>query len=528
MKYLIPFFVLLLLIPVANAQELTPHDPIVIEGDWQFDADHGVVSGSGTAEDPYVIEGWDIDATNSQFGILIEDTTAHFVVRNCFIHDAIIADIGFMSISNGRIGHVTVEGGNKGVIVSSSDNVLISNITSLGTQKSLQLTNSGNLTVRDSALDSAIFIASATELDWATTEFDNVTVGGAPFVYLYGPTGEVSLGEFRQAYIRSSVNARISGIRSSGILGVYISNATDTVIVDSELYDSDSGFFISSSKSLKLNSIKFSNVSRALKVWESGITLENVTFDGLSNLDFMYSTAEMRNISAVNVKMELQYLQNSSFSDVEVRMIRFRGSRNITVRDSKFSNFDFHGLIIKDSGNLTVDNCTFEDNLNDGIQIINSANILITNSTFRKNGRGMEFVNSSGVEVFHNLFYRSRDYAIYIDGDSSGNVVHENTFMYNHYSSDHFDPKFRQAADYGENLWNLTRGNYWTDWTSPDNNGDGIVDNPYPLKGGAKDYRPLTEPPWTPIPEILNPVVIVAVFALCLCMIGKKRNMKKS
>ena len=49
--------VLLTSTPVAAA--LTPHAPILIDGNANFTAGNGVVSGNGTAVDPYVITGWD-------------------------------------------------------------------------------------------------------------------------------------------------------------------------------------------------------------------------------------------------------------------------------------------------------------------------------------------------------------------------------------------------------------------------------------------------------------------------------------
>lgn len=64
----------------ASDHDRTPHPPIVITHDLMFKL--GPVVGvrnplaEGTAEDPYVISGWDVD------GITLEDTTAHVVVRN--------------------------------------------------------------------------------------------------------------------------------------------------------------------------------------------------------------------------------------------------------------------------------------------------------------------------------------------------------------------------------------------------------------------------------------------------------------
>src|SRR2546421_12547004 len=60
--------------PVAPAI-LTQHAPILIEGDNNFTAPNGVTAGTGGAADPYVIEGWLIDATSSN-GITIRQTRA--------------------------------------------------------------------------------------------------------------------------------------------------------------------------------------------------------------------------------------------------------------------------------------------------------------------------------------------------------------------------------------------------------------------------------------------------------------------
>jgi nitrous oxidase accessory protein NosD len=66
--------------------ETTPHAPITIESNAAFlDPMSGVIGGAGTAEDPYVIEGWEISRA-TDIGIKIWFTTAYVVIRNCFVH----------------------------------------------------------------------------------------------------------------------------------------------------------------------------------------------------------------------------------------------------------------------------------------------------------------------------------------------------------------------------------------------------------------------------------------------------------
>ena len=76
---------------------------IYIYGDSAFTCENGVVSGCGTREDPYVIEGWRINAGCADFGINIEHTTRDFTIRNCIIEGASGAGIRFSMLSGGSI-----------------------------------------------------------------------------------------------------------------------------------------------------------------------------------------------------------------------------------------------------------------------------------------------------------------------------------------------------------------------------------------------------------------------------------------
>lgn len=68
----------------------TSHAPIYIYGNAGFLGDNsstGVVWGSGTESDPYIIEGWDISNGFGDMGIFIQGTTSSFVIRFCSVHD---------------------------------------------------------------------------------------------------------------------------------------------------------------------------------------------------------------------------------------------------------------------------------------------------------------------------------------------------------------------------------------------------------------------------------------------------------
>lgn len=108
------------------AQGWAPRGPIYIHGDKAFTWENGVVKGSGTPEDPYVIEGWIIDTSSYDYGIYIDGTRAHFVIRNCQIrYPQERAGIFLSNVLNGRIEGNAIFAGKIAIHLLASQNVVI-------------------------------------------------------------------------------------------------------------------------------------------------------------------------------------------------------------------------------------------------------------------------------------------------------------------------------------------------------------------------------------------------------------------
>ncbi|MFO7992497.1 MAG: right-handed parallel beta-helix repeat-containing protein [Thermoplasmata archaeon] len=66
----------------------TLHDRIVINGNGDYTPANGVTGGSGTEEDPYLIEGWEIDGGDVKEHLIdVQNTDAHFTIKNCYLHN---------------------------------------------------------------------------------------------------------------------------------------------------------------------------------------------------------------------------------------------------------------------------------------------------------------------------------------------------------------------------------------------------------------------------------------------------------
>jgi len=139
-----------------------------------------------------------------------------------------------------------------------------------------------------------------------------------------------------------------------------------------------------------------------------------------------------------------------------------------------------------------------------------SASISIADNTFNSSDTGLFFfwggAGHSSISYFKirdNTFIDNVNYAI--DLPSSGGsgakttLIYRNRFIHNNGAGDTFSPATIQARDYHFSFdWDTSEyGNHWSDWSSPDENSDGMTDTgAYSLVGiyNPKDNAPVTNP----------------------------------
>lgn len=116
---------------LINPSSLTSHNPIYINKNSDFTKQNGIVSGRGTINNPFIIENWSIDASSNN-GIVISSTTAHFIIRNCYIYNGSKGDNDFFGITlsnviNGFVEHNKIVKCLFGIYLIRSNNITISN-----------------------------------------------------------------------------------------------------------------------------------------------------------------------------------------------------------------------------------------------------------------------------------------------------------------------------------------------------------------------------------------------------------------
>ncbi len=431
----------------AGTPSYKPHVPIFIDGDAGFTTANGVTGGDGTASNPYKIDGWEINAT-SQDGIFIRNTRAYFVVHNVYIHSAVQNHNGtvLVSVSNGRLANSTYFNNRYGIRLASTSNIVITE---------------NNVTANEIGMFLSGYNTIITDNEFSGN-VDGLRLGAAF-------NGLVADNQFS----------------SNTHYGINLDYSHNITVNRNTFTGNGVSIYGSSLSYLNSHTITPDNLVNGKPILYykdcSGVTADGVTAGQLIFVNCANIRVASLRINFTDIGLQLLNVQNATIASNQISWakidgIRVQSSKNITITGNSVFKNGMYSLDIFTANNITVTRNLFTLNSFGGLFLFNSNNITLAHNTISSNTwYGTSLTGSTGIHTYHNNFQNNRYQA-------SDNRAGENSWDNGHPSG----------------------GNYWSDYTGPDNCGgvgqnvctgpDGIGDTPYIIDADSRDNYPLTQP----------------------------------
>jgi len=431
----------------AGGSGLTAHEPIYINGNAGFTSENGVVSGSGTESDPWIIEGWEIN-TSRDDAIRIRDTDAYFVVRDCEVHGGGETWFGVQlsGTGHGIVNNVTSYN-NDGIDLYFSSNAQVTNCTVYNCFHGVDLRCSPNTKLRHNTIynNKYNFDIQAWDISDCYHDIDTSNTINGKTIYYIIEQSMLIFDETMDIGYLGLVSCNNITIENLDLYGMILANTTYSTIFNVNSYNSSKGINLFCSSNNQISNCTVYNNS-------DGICLDDFTRNNIISNCNVYSNS-MHGVSL------------QCFSNI-----------NIITGNQIYNNS--YGIYLYCSSNNNVTSNQVYNNSDDGIWLSGSSNNTI---------------------IYCNITDNT-DYGIYIyfaDYPSNYNIFHHNNFINN--SQNAYDPH----TNYWDNSY-PSGGNYWSDYTGEDvysgvdqdePGNDKIGDTPYNISGGSnKDYYPLMSP----------------------------------
>ena len=411
------------------------HTPISIDGNTDFN-DTAYLEGwpgNGSVDDPYIIQELNITGPSGSNLIDIQNTNVYFQINNSLLVGG-SKGIYLDNVFNGLIANNTIIYNNDGInLYESENNVLFNNNASYNVKNGIYLTLSPN----------NAFINNVVE--------DNDEIGiGAYFSgnnriisNSFTNNGLMIRGSYVTDYLQAEVenntiNGRSlifwsnlnSGTVPSGVGQIILVNCRSIIVADQNLSFTSVSLLAAFSSNLKLSNNNIFNNTY-------GILFDFTENCGLFNNSITYNS--------IGISLSSQSEDNNL------------------------------------QGNIISYNSY-------GIQLSSDSNKIFGNTISSNSINGIYLAGAANNAIFGNVISNTSNYGIYLFV-SDNNLISWNDFVNNHpggpsqaYDSD--TPVISNIFDY----------NYWSNWTTPDLNYDGIVDSPYTVYGNSnnQDLHPLT------------------------------------
>jgi len=477
----------------VGASASNSHDPISILGNSDFTVENGVVAGSGTAEDPYLIAGWEIDIPeDTRYGIKVENTTAHFIIRGVILRDA--GDLQGAAIRLGFVSFATIE-----------DTTIANSINGI------EMTSCTDATLRRNVLyvtGQGLRVAGESAEEYRHVIHETNLLNDYPINYLYDEDGETISGlRSNNLYVAASRNLIITENEISDGDGIHLAFVEDSQVTNNKAYRSrpvltENGISLSNCTGNSIHGNELANNARAgIYLWlcsDNDLTENQL----LANDYGVILAASDDNRITGNVLVAnptgIELSAGSSGNEIVGNIITHENTKfGITISRAVANHVEGNAIVECETGvvlasqanNNKVQANTIVGGAY-GLSITGSYNE-ITQNLISQNAQGILFPETYGQQTtrgntFHDNLLADNNTHVYLNLDSEGNSLFRNVFL---------GKTTLVVSDHGKNTWTVSgEGNYWEGYDGNDEDGDGIGDAPvlvYPV--GAEDTAPLID-----------------------------------
>ena len=471
------------------------------------------------------------NATISNLGVLNQPLTLGVTVNtenatiiNSKIYEGIYG-LYISSASNVEIRNNTIYSASEGIVVELSDNVTISNNTIYNHEfvgihvesstnvfvygntvrdcKSvgIEIDNSSYVNVYENTLQNSSLIVTGLETDLSTIEIsENNTVNGKKVKFYFKTNNytvkDSTFGELIFAYCRNITveNVKISTIELFNVSnvkvarniignsssGVSVLNTENLNMSDNVIQDNlNLGVLISNSTNIELSRNIIRNAYTGLMLGSGSATGSNATF----NITGTYMSTILINDNEIY----------NTMTGIYGVMLN-----NLEITNNKIYENEYVNLLLCTSNDILIANNTIMNSTGPGIQLIAVHHVEIYENIIKFNAWAGIHLDNSEIGVVRGNLIERNSYGIFLYM-CSDILVFLNNFIYN----------INQAYDDNNNRFdNGTVGNYWSDYTGADADGDGIGDTPYNIFPSAKDNYPLVGLNFTPAADAISPTII--------------------
>lgn len=462
----------------SKALSYSPHDPIVINGDEDFIPANGVTGGTGIADDPYVIEGWHIDASETT-GAKIEGTEAHFIIQDVHIYTADWSSsigISLWLVDNGVIDNCTFTNVVESVTIAVSSYIIVNNSLLTGQNYAINILGCQEVTLSGNRIEETdYFGVGIHECSNIRVWENNISAMGTA-INVYG-SSQVDVAGNRLAEnwwggltidLCTEMSVHGNEFTSDGITisGNDISHYRSHEITTDNLVNGKPVYYVKDATGVSFDSVP---VGQLIFVNSKDITVKDLDINDTDSCIQMVYCSEIQVIdcslrSATNHGVYVMSSSNIEIASNDISDIMYgggvylTGSSHIDVRDNEISDTG-KGVYLEYSTEVVIANNTIADqsgwiHYSMGVAVIESLNLTVdsndvrgfdiglrgdhatyanfdfarvefTNNTICDNWVGVEIMQSS-FSLFADNWVVGNEYGVRFTGGSENRVIRNN------------------------------------------------------------------------------------------------------